>query len=165
MTKILASARSNILAVIAIFVALGGTSYAAFAIPTNSVGSRQLKNHSIGPVKLDRSTIAGYVRDWITIDSTGTIVGSRPHAHLLNWGTTSTPSGGIVSWGNPPSGGHLVPTSCFAVATTSISGLNPSYASAFVTVVERGNKQNVAANVRISAPQQGVDVAVICPQP
>ena len=161
MTKILAYARSNAIALVALFIALGGTSYAAFAIPKNSVGNPQLKNYSISPIKFGRSTIAGYVRDWVKVDPTGAIVASRPQAHLLNW----NPTGGLVSWGPRMPGGHAVASSCFAVASTSISGPAASYASAFVTGVREASRQDVVANVHISAPQQGVDVAVICPQP
>ena len=56
--------RKNVVAYVALFVALGGTSYAAVSLPAGSVGNRQLKNHSITPIKLDPGSIAGYVRDW-----------------------------------------------------------------------------------------------------
>jgi hypothetical protein len=45
-------ARRNALALIALFVALGGTSYAAFGVPINSVGSAQLRNGAIPSAKL-----------------------------------------------------------------------------------------------------------------
>lgn len=54
-----AHARSNAVGYLALFVALGGTSYAAVSLPDGSVGNRQLRNHSITPVKLDRSAIGG----------------------------------------------------------------------------------------------------------
>lgn len=42
-----------IVAFVALFVALGGGgAYAAFRLPANSVGSQQLKNHSVGTTKL-----------------------------------------------------------------------------------------------------------------
>jgi hypothetical protein len=42
-----------VVAVVALFIALGsGGAYAAFKLPANSVGSQQLKNHSVGPAKL-----------------------------------------------------------------------------------------------------------------
>jgi hypothetical protein len=39
---------ANITATIALFIALGGTSYAAIQIPRNSVGSSQLRSGSVG---------------------------------------------------------------------------------------------------------------------
>jgi hypothetical protein len=42
-----------VVALVALFIALGsGGAYAAFKLPNNSVGSQQLKNHSVGPAKL-----------------------------------------------------------------------------------------------------------------
>ena len=85
MSRVLNHLRSNVVAYVALFVALGGTSYAAISLPAGSVGNRQLKNHSITPVKLDRGSIAGYVRDWAEIDPSGQLVASQPHAHLVGW--------------------------------------------------------------------------------
>jgi hypothetical protein len=45
------------MATIAVFVALGGGAYAAFKLPANSVGSRQLKNSAVTPKKVARATI------------------------------------------------------------------------------------------------------------
>src|SRR2546421_12220046 len=45
-------ARGNALALVALFVALGGTSYAAFGVPINSVGSAQIRNGAIPSGKL-----------------------------------------------------------------------------------------------------------------
>jgi hypothetical protein len=49
---------ANVVASIAVFVALGGTSYAAFALPAGSVGSKQLKNGAVTLVKVSRSAIS-----------------------------------------------------------------------------------------------------------
>lgn len=48
---------ANVMATIAVFVALGGGAYAAFRLPANSVGSRQLKNSAVTPKKVARATI------------------------------------------------------------------------------------------------------------
>ena len=82
MTRFLGHLRSNVVAYLALFVALGGTSYAAFSMPAGSVGNRALKNHSITPVKLDRSQIAGYVRDWAHDRPAGR---SWPRGRALTW--------------------------------------------------------------------------------
>jgi hypothetical protein len=51
--------RRHHLALLALFVALGGTSYAATNLPANSVGSRQLKSSSVNSSKVrDRSLLA-----------------------------------------------------------------------------------------------------------
>jgi len=48
---------ANVMATLAVFVALGGGAYAAFALPPNSVGSRQLKNGAVTAKKVARATI------------------------------------------------------------------------------------------------------------
>jgi hypothetical protein len=48
---------ANVMATTAVFVALGGGAYAAFTLPANSVGSRQLKNSAVTPKKVARATI------------------------------------------------------------------------------------------------------------
>jgi hypothetical protein len=55
MSRILTSIRGNALALIALFVALGGTSYAAVKLPEASVGTRQLKKESVTLPKIDTS--------------------------------------------------------------------------------------------------------------
>ena len=152
MTRVLNHLRSNVVAYLALFVALGGTSYAAISLPAGSVGNRQLKNHSISPIKFDRGSIAGYVRDWAEIDPSGQLVASRPDAHLIGW----TETGGIVNWGD------AIPKACIATASTDAI---PPATSAGVTVLW-GAKPGpyVGAQVLLSAPTE-VSVAVICPQP
>jgi hypothetical protein len=52
--------RSNLVAYLALFVALGGTSYAAIKLPAKSVGTKQLKNRAVTPKKVAPSTIARF---------------------------------------------------------------------------------------------------------
>ena len=157
MNKVLNHLRNNVVAYVALFVALGGTSYAAVNLPAGSVGNRQLKNHSISPIKFERGSIAGYVRDWAQIDAAGQIIASDPEAHLIGWGDSGTFPGGIVSWGQP------IPRSCFASANTSAT---TPLAYAGASVISNGSKTGtyVGAQVLLSAPSN-VSVAVICPQP
>jgi hypothetical protein len=42
---------------IALLVALGGTSYAAFALPSNSVGTRQIVNGAISTKKIRNGAV------------------------------------------------------------------------------------------------------------
>jgi hypothetical protein len=47
---------ANVVACIALFVALGGVGYAATQLPKNSVGTRQLKNGAVTAAKIDAAT-------------------------------------------------------------------------------------------------------------
>jgi hypothetical protein len=49
---------ANVAATIALFVALGGTSYAALSLPAGSVGTKQLKNGAVTKAKLARGVVA-----------------------------------------------------------------------------------------------------------
>ena len=158
MSRALNHLRSNAIAYVALFVALGGTSYAAIGLPAGSVGTRQLKNDSVTPAKLDSGSIAGYVRDWAQIDGAGQIVASRPQAHLVTWIETGQFPGGIVSWG------QAIPRSCFAVANTAAAA-PATYASASVLSSGSMRGRFVGTQILLSAPGTDVSVAVICPQP
>lgn len=48
-----------VVATIALIVALGGTSYAAFIVPKNSVGTRQLKNDAVTTKKIKNGSVTG----------------------------------------------------------------------------------------------------------
>jgi Collagen triple helix repeat (20 copies) len=50
--------RHNTIAMLALFVALGGTTYAATALPKSSVGTAQLKNGAVTKTKINKKTIA-----------------------------------------------------------------------------------------------------------
>jgi hypothetical protein len=49
---------SNVIASLALFVALGGASYAAVALPANSVGTKQLKKSAVSAAKLKRNAVS-----------------------------------------------------------------------------------------------------------
>src|SRR5436190_12711851 len=59
--RILGYVRRHHLALIALFIALGGTSVAAtqLVLPRNSVGTRQLKNGAVTKKKIARQTLTG----------------------------------------------------------------------------------------------------------
>jgi hypothetical protein len=48
---------ANVMATIAVFVALGGASYAAIKLPKNSVGSKQIKKNAITAAKVKNEAI------------------------------------------------------------------------------------------------------------
>ena len=148
--------RANIVAYLALFIALGGTSYAAINLPAGSVGNRQIKNHSITPIKFDPTTIGASVRYWAQISATGKVLASRPRAHIVVWysGPTALYAGGVIDWGGP------IPSGCFSLAT-AVSFPSPAYASA-VTVSGTGGL-STQVRVALSSPH-AVNVAVICPQ-
>lgn len=49
--------RGNTIALLALFIALGGTTYAATALPKNSVGTKQLKKNAVTAVKIKSGSV------------------------------------------------------------------------------------------------------------
>jgi hypothetical protein len=56
-TALLSHARRNLIAYLALFVALGGTSYAAVNLPPNSVGGKQLKKNAVTSKKVKNGSL------------------------------------------------------------------------------------------------------------
>jgi hypothetical protein len=48
---------ANVISVIALFVALGGASYAAVTLPKNSVGARQIKKNGVGASEIKKNAV------------------------------------------------------------------------------------------------------------
>ena len=95
MTRLLAHARRNAVAYVALFVALGGTSYAAFSLPAGSVGARELKNGAISAAKMDSSSVAASVRAWASLSWAGRwlVQASSSDIHI-----TTDATGETVTW-------------------------------------------------------------------
>ncbi len=157
MTKFIVHLRQNLVAYLALFVALGGTSYAAITLPQNSVGNRQLKNHSVTPVKLDGGKTAGYVADWAQITGGGLLGESRPRgARILGWnGMPNTPGiGGSIQWSN------RISESCIPMVSDDGASPDPVPVSANLN----GPSNRPYVSIHESTPTL-VNVVVICPIP
>ncbi len=153
MTKILRYARSNAIALIALFVALGGTSYAAFSLPAGSVGARQLRDRSIGPVKLDRRFTGAVVRYWAVVDGHGHVLASsRPRPRTGGFGF----GGGEISFGRPQRG----PARCFALG--SIADNTVPAAGVNFTVSDNVDVEVLTHNGGGMPTSAGVAVALLC---
>src|SRR5437762_3700489 len=126
MSRVITHLRHNVIGYLALFVALGGTSYAAFSLPRNSVGSRQLRNGAVtnhklangavGARKLDGKSIAGYVAFWAQVGADGTVADSSPKATVHE-----SPTGGVyvVSWGKE------ISPRCLALVSATTDVLAP----------------------------------------
>jgi len=160
--KLLALIRQNTIALLALFVALGGTSYAAISLPRNSVSARQIRNHTITPGKFNASATGGYVLYWAQIDHVGHVFSSRPRrATTANWNSTLGSSfiGGSVSWHRPIAKG------CFALASPGgLPAGGPGVPASVSADLLPGSSARAAVSVLESAPT-AVNVAVVCPIP
>jgi hypothetical protein len=50
---------ANVVATVAMFIALGGASYAAFNLPRNSVGTKQIKKNAVTSAKIKLGAVTG----------------------------------------------------------------------------------------------------------
>jgi hypothetical protein len=97
-----------ILALISSLLALAGASYAAIAIPKNSVGTKQLKrgavtstklkHGAVTPAKLAAKQFGGYVRLYAVINGVGKLQYSRPAAKVMHWASTTQLTDAVVKW-------------------------------------------------------------------
>jgi hypothetical protein len=161
MRPVLGHVKANAVAYVALFVALGGTSYAAIDLPAGSVGARQIKNHVIQPVKLDPNHIGGNVRVWASVNASGKVVaGGR--------GVTVTPNnaaqGAYII--DPRSGSTIArPRRCAAISSVDMTSGVAGYAEAEVATFSSGVPWQVnvstfgATGVRTPLP---FDVVVTC---
>jgi hypothetical protein len=173
MKRILQHLRSNAVGYLALFVALGGTSYAAFSLPAGSVGARQIKNHTITPVKLDGRFVNGNVRAWAIVGPNGKLIagGGKPQS-----AETITPAVYAVSWGiklRPGcatvatiDGNHSPPTERIPIPGNPSVPFTAGYAVADSFTTGSGRHHNETAVTTFNqfgrlAPL-GFDVAVIC---
>lgn len=154
MNKVLAHLRGNVVAYLALFVALGGTSYAAISIPRNSVGTRQLRNGAVTAAKLAKGASGvATVRAWARISGTGSIIASSEPATVGGWGSTFPAIRFAHPW----------PADCFANATTQGTG------GQGIGFVVAGAAFHTGVVTLASVAQDGaplelpVEVLVLCP--
>lgn len=158
--RLLDHVRSKAISYIALsmsFLGLAGGAYAAFSVPPNSIGARQLRNHSITPVKLDPRAIGGSVRHWAQVNAAGDIVTSSSRAH----DTGVAPDGDyLITWSD------TFPAGCVPVATVLGTATLLSPANGFANArVTGGHPTRVwvsTYNAQGASKPEPFSVAVIC---
>jgi hypothetical protein len=89
---------ANVMATVAVFLALGGASSAALKLPKNSVGSKQLKKNSVVTAKVKKEAItAAKVKK-------GTLTGTQINSSTLGTVPTAQTANSIA----PPEGWHML---------------------------------------------------------
>ena len=109
MRPILDHVRNNLIAYLALFVALGGTSYAAATLPSGSVGTPQLRNGAIIASKLNRASIGGYVLAWAHVRQDGRVLSGSSGARAVFTGSTSSVNFYFVRWRGVKFSSHCAP--------------------------------------------------------
>jgi hypothetical protein len=115
---------ANVVATIALFGVLGGGAYAAFRVPPNSVGSRQLKAKAVTGGKIANATISGGKIEPETITGANvkmSALGTVPQAaNATNADNANTLGGHAASC---PSGTTLIRGLCYETSSTEAPNL------------------------------------------
>jgi hypothetical protein len=98
---------ANVMATIAVFIALGGASYAATKLPKNSVGTKQLKANAVTTAKIKNGAVTGAK---INTASLGTVP-SAAQATNAAQATSAINAQNAAALGSVPASRYVTPTS------------------------------------------------------
>jgi len=146
--------RRNAIALTALgcsLLALAGGTYAAVSLPAGSVGTRQLRNGSVTPSKLDRRLLGGSIRAWANVNTSYQLIGGSPGARVINHPPQN--GGVLIGWG------RRFPRGCGIAATP---GLAPAPARPSLIADLDAFGRVTVDNEAGGAPYGGFTVAVIC---
>src|SRR5829696_6109049 len=136
---------ANAMSVVAMFIALGGLSYAALQLPKNSVGARQLKKSAVTSAKVANGTLEA-------VDfKKGTLLGG-PIGPVGPQGAPGTP-------GTPESGGGEAPPPMAVSVTHNIMVAfthNATSAMPFNTELFDTAEMHDPGSSRLKAPVDGI---------
>jgi hypothetical protein len=162
MSRLINHVRRNAIAYVALFVALGGTSYAAFSLPPGSVGKQQIQNRAVDSSKLDPGSVAASVRAWANLTWAG---GWRIQASSTDIRVATTALGEVIRWRRTRFAGN-----CMASVTPQ-RNVVPKQGGSFdgyVTTVFDGPSgvlqiDGLASNG--ASQPQSITVLIVCPSP
>jgi len=129
-----------VISLIALFVALGGTTYAAVnALPRNSVGTKQLKNGAVTAAKLNASALAHYLKSGRPLPPGTTETGA--------WAAAGSASGGsdgliLTSFPVPLAAGLDVSHTIYVTSGSATHCSGPGHAAAGYLCVYQANILN-----------------------
>ena len=160
---------ANVMATIAVFIALGGTGYAALTLPRNSVGSKQLRKGSVGTSELRTGAVRSKDIRNRTIRLTDV---SRPARRALKGQTgaqgpagapgtalrAAVSSGGVAASGNSTAVAHVSGTNVYGVRFAQNTA--SCVATATLAAVQAGPtlEQPEAGRITVAANADRVDV-------
>jgi hypothetical protein len=156
---------ANVTALLALFVALGGTGYAAVTLPRNSVGEAQIRARAVGSSELKTNAVTSRAIRGRSVMLSDLSVSARnslrgaigpagpagppgPGAQVLR---AAVPSGGTVQRGNATGAAHQGGTNEYRV--TFASDITACVATASLAAVPAGAGTDVPVAGRITVAQ------------
>ncbi len=166
--RILQCLRSQSIGVLALLIALGGTSYAAVNLPSGSVGTSQLRDHSVTPAKLDTGARrrvklgpTADVRYWARVSARGKVIAGSPGARAQEGG----PGLYFITWAHRPLGTNCMPFASVGGSAFGLAVVNrhPSTTSRIDVESFVGLGALAPPSTYTVRPPAPVDVIVVCP--
>jgi hypothetical protein len=155
---------ANVTSVLALFIALGGTGYAAITLPANSVGSKQIRGKAVGTSELRRGAVRSSdirdrsvrLRDISTSARTSLRGQTGPQGPPGASGVTlraAVPAGGTVQRGNATSAAHVGGTNEYRVTFAQDITTCVATATLATVSVSGGADQPAAGRITVNQDQ------------
>jgi hypothetical protein len=137
---------SNVMATIAVFVALGGASYAATQLPKKSVGTKQIKNNAVTTAKIKDGAVT---QSKLATGALGTATtGQVSQAEHANSADSAVHANDATRANDAGTLGGL-PPSAFAPASSVVSGVaSTSGKNVILTVPDAFRMETMASNMQ-----------------
>lgn len=160
---------ANVTSCLALFIALGGTGYAAVTLPRNSVGSAQLRSKAVGSSELRSNAVTsraiknGSVRTTdmsasARVSLRGQVGPAGPAGPASVAFRAAVPSGGTVAVGNATRATHVGGTNEYAVEFPR--DITTCVATATLAAVQSGPATDLPEAGRITVAATGATVVV-----
>jgi hypothetical protein len=149
-----------IVAMTALFVALGGTGYAAFSLPQNSVGTKQLKRGAVTSAKIKNGAVTA-----AKLNVTGVTVPSALHANRADTAGSATNATNATNASHATNATNATNASHATTADIATSADTAAAASSLTTLPSGTSESGTYDIQGGTTTGQYVAVAISYPQP
>lgn len=146
------------IALLALMVALGGTAYAGFKVPNNSVGTKQLLNGAVTTKKIKNRAVTA-----AKINASGLTVPNAVHANTAATATNATTASNATQLGGLPASAYQTKSGYTQSSTAQALGASTVTVGAPVQVTTTGTTRLIAsAFVHGTNGVVGTGVYLVC---
>jgi len=155
--------RGNVIGLLALFIALGGTTYAATALPKNSVGTKQLKKNAVTAAKIKNGSATNTKIGANAITAAKVKNDSLTGADILESSLGKVPSAAAADSATNATNATHASTADSATTAANANALNGFAANGLIRIAQGTNSSSVplaasdttVTSVAITAPAAG----------